>query len=72
MFEMITARELAARQDSGNEDYVLLDTRPEASYEAWHVTGAKNVPFGLAETLDDDRRREIEEWANGKIGRAHV
>ena len=65
MFEMITARELAARQDSDNDDYVLLDTRPEDSYDAWHVTGAKNFPFGLGETLTDDQRGEIDELANG-------
>ncbi|WP_435079173.1 MBL fold metallo-hydrolase [Halococcus sp. AFM35] len=65
MFEMITARELAARQDSGETDYVLLDTRPEDSYEAWHVEGAKSFPFGLEETLTDDQRGEIDELANG-------
>ncbi len=30
MFEKITARDLADRQDSGADDYVLIDTRPEA------------------------------------------
>lgn len=65
MFEKITARELAEGQDSDTDDYILIDTRPEDSYEAWHVTGAKNVPFGLAETLSDDQREEIDELANG-------
>lgn len=65
MFEKITARELADRQDSGADEYVLIDTRPEDSYDAWHVNDAKNVPFGPAETLNDDQQRKIDELANG-------
>lgn len=65
MFEKITARELAERQDAGTDEYTLIDTRPADSYEAWRVEGAKNVPFGPAETLSDDQREEIEALANG-------
>ncbi len=65
MFEKITARELADGQDSGTDDYTLIDTRPEESYEAWRVEGAKNVPFGPGETLSDDQREEIVKLANG-------
>lgn len=34
MFEKITARELAERQDAGTDEYTLIDTRPADSYEA--------------------------------------
>jgi glyoxylase-like metal-dependent hydrolase (beta-lactamase superfamily II)/rhodanese-related sulfurtransferase len=63
MFEKITARELAERQDSGTSDYTLIDTRPEDSYEAWRIEGAENVPFGPGETLNEDQHEEIEELA---------
>ena len=66
MFEIITARELADAQDAGRDDYALIDTRPADSYEAWHVTGAENLSFGLTETLSDDQREEIERLANGR------
>lgn len=65
MFETIAARELAARQDSGTDDYTLIDTRPEGSYEAWRVEGAENVTFGPAEILSDDQQERINEMANG-------
>lgn len=66
MFEKITARELADAQDSDTEDYTLIDTRPEDSYDAWRVEGARNVPFGLAEVISDDQREEIAALADGK------
>ena len=66
MFEKITARELADEQDSGAEDYVLIDTRPEDSYGAWRVEGAENVPFGPGEEFGDDQRGEIAALADGK------
>ncbi|PSP89879.1 rhodanese [Halobacteriales archaeon QS_4_69_34] len=65
MFEKITARELADRRDSGIDNSVLVDTRPEESYEAWRIEGAENVPFGPGETLSDDQRAEIDALANG-------
>ncbi|RRJ34219.1 MBL fold metallo-hydrolase [Halocatena pleomorpha] len=65
MFAKVTPRELAERQDSDRDDYTLIDTRPEDSYEAWRIKEAKNVPFGPAETLTDDQQREIDELANG-------
>lgn len=35
-----------------DEEFTLLDTRPEESYEAWHIRGATNYPFGTDEELD--------------------
>jgi glyoxylase-like metal-dependent hydrolase (beta-lactamase superfamily II)/rhodanese-related sulfurtransferase len=62
MFETITARELADDIDEGEAD-TIVDTRPEDSYESWHVPGAANVPFGPAETLDDEQEADIDELA---------
>jgi glyoxylase-like metal-dependent hydrolase (beta-lactamase superfamily II) len=66
MFGMITARDLAARLDRGDEDYVLVDTRPAESYDSWRVTAAENVPFGPAEELDDEQRDRITKLADGR------
>lgn len=66
MFKKLTARELANKQDSDADDYVLIDTRPEDSYNAWRIEGAENVPFGPGETLHDDQRERIEALADGK------
>ncbi|WP_254864097.1 MBL fold metallo-hydrolase [Halovivax gelatinilyticus] len=44
----------------GDEDFTLIDTRPEESYEAWHVRGAVNYPFDPEEDLDG-RVDEIDE-----------
>ncbi|WP_433625417.1 MBL fold metallo-hydrolase [Halomicrococcus sp. NG-SE-24] len=63
MFETITARELANEIDEGRAD-AIVDTRPEDSYESWHVPGAENVPFGPAETLSDEQEAEIDEIAD--------
>lgn len=64
MYAKITARELADAIDRGTAG-TILDTRPADSYEAWHVPGAVNVPFGLTETLDDDRTSEIDALVDG-------
>ncbi len=65
MFEQITARELANEIDAGGDEYTIIDTRPEDSYESWHVPGAENVPFGPAETLDDEQESTIDELTDG-------
>ncbi len=53
MVDTITADRLAELQDA-DEAFALVDTRPEESYEAWHVQGALNYPFGSEEELDGD------------------
>ena len=58
MIETISATYLAERIDSG-DDFVLVDTRPEDSYEAWHAPGAQSFPFGPTEQLDG-RREDLE------------
>ncbi len=64
MFDKITARELADEIDASEDDPTIVDTRPEDSYESWHVPGAVNVPFGPAETLDEDQATEIDDLAD--------
>ncbi|WP_247729986.1 MBL fold metallo-hydrolase [Halovivax limisalsi] len=59
MVTTISPDRLKQLLDSG-EDFTLLDTRPEASYESWHVRGAQNYPFGTDEELDG-QPEEIEE-----------
>ncbi|MFC6835560.1 MBL fold metallo-hydrolase [Halomarina ordinaria] len=45
--------ELAALLDADAE-FVLVDTRTEESYEAWHVRGAYNYPYKPDEPLSED------------------
>ncbi|WP_027119152.1 MBL fold metallo-hydrolase [Natronorubrum tibetense] len=40
--------------------FTLVDTRPEDSYEAWHISGALHFPFGPEEELDG-RLEEFED-----------
>ncbi len=51
MVDKTTADELATMLDE-DESFALVDTRPEESYEAWHVPGAENVPHDPREGLD--------------------
>lgn len=51
--EQITADRLADKLDAG-ESFTLVDTRPEDSYEQWHIPGAANVPFGPGDDLSDE------------------
>ncbi|WP_394739075.1 MBL fold metallo-hydrolase [Natronococcus roseus] len=58
MVTTLTADRLAELQD-GDEEFALVDTRPEDSYESWHVSGALHFPFGPEEDLDG----RLEEFA---------
>ncbi|MFU8868778.1 MBL fold metallo-hydrolase [Natronococcus sp.] len=51
MVTTLSADRLAELQD-GDEEFALVDTRPEDSYEAWHVPGAIHFPFDPEEELD--------------------
>lgn len=59
MFEQITTDQLAQKLDSADQ-FALIDTRPVDSYEAWHIPGAENCPFGLVETLSDQQQTWID------------
>lgn len=53
MISKLSTRELADRIDAG-ESFTLIDTRPEDSYDAWHIHEARNVPFGPNDSMSDD------------------
>ncbi|ELZ19610.1 beta-lactamase [Haloterrigena salina JCM 13891] len=59
MVTTLSADRLAELVDE-NDAVTLVDTRPEDSYEAWHVPGAVHFPFGPEEELDD-RLEEFED-----------
>ncbi|MDJ1432339.1 MBL fold metallo-hydrolase [Halostagnicola sp. A-GB9-2] len=63
MVTTLSAERLAELQDDG-EAYTLVDTRPEESFESWHVADAINFPFGPEEKLDG-RLEELEEHLEG-------
>jgi rhodanese-related sulfurtransferase len=46
---------LADKLDAG-EDFLLLDTRGDDSYESWHVRGAEQFEFGTDDSLTAGRR----------------
>ena len=58
MVKTITAEQLADKIDA-DEQFTLIDTRPEDSYEAWHVRDAKNVPYDPDEGLSEDQLNEV-------------
>ena len=60
----VTPRRLADMLDSG-ENFVLLDTRGDESYDSWHVRGAKHFPFGEDEELTDDRKADLDALLDG-------
>jgi len=65
MFEQLTAREFAERLDDEAPSPTIIDTRPEDSYASWHVPGAVNLPFGPAETLDDEQAAQVAALSDG-------
>ncbi|AFZ72382.1 MBL fold metallo-hydrolase [Natronobacterium gregoryi] len=64
MVTTITAGRLAELIDE-DADFALVDTRPEDSYESWHVPGAKHFPFGPEEDLEADGQLEAFDDAVG-------
>ncbi|ADB62030.1 beta-lactamase domain protein [Haloterrigena turkmenica DSM 5511] len=66
MVTTLSADRLAELVD-GDDAFALVDTRPEDSYESWHVPGAVHFPFGPEEELDD--RLEAFEDAVGDVDR---
>ena len=64
MVTEITAEQLADRQDAG-EQYLLLDTRPEESFESWHVEGAKNFPFSSDGSLSESDVESVHSMIDG-------
>jgi len=65
MVETLTAQGLAAKIDA-DEQFALIDTRPEESYEAWHVRDAENVPYDPDEGLSDDQLNQVNALVEGQ------
>jgi glyoxylase-like metal-dependent hydrolase (beta-lactamase superfamily II) len=63
MFDQITAREFEDGVDRHEDGRTVVDTRPEDSYESWHVPGAVNLPFGPTETLAPEQEARIDRLA---------
>ncbi|MDF9748160.1 MBL fold metallo-hydrolase [Natrinema salsiterrestre] len=57
MVKNITAEQLADKIDA-DERFTLIDTRPEDSFEAWHVRDAENVPYDPDEGLSEGQLNE--------------
>ncbi|MFC6941041.1 rhodanese-like domain-containing protein [Salinirubellus sp. GCM10025818] len=64
MVNKTTADELATMLEE-DERFTLVDTRPEESYEAWHVPGAENVPYDPQEGLSESTADRVAELADG-------
>lgn len=65
MLKQITANELTEKLDA-DESFALIDTRPEDSYEAWHIAKAENVPFPPGGELSEEQLRQVDETTDGQ------
>ncbi|MBX0296626.1 MBL fold metallo-hydrolase [Haloarcula nitratireducens] len=65
MVKNITAEQLADKIDA-DEQFTLIDTRPEDSFEAWHVRNAENVPYDPDEGLSEDQLNEVNAMVDGR------
>ncbi|WP_132061223.1 MBL fold metallo-hydrolase [Halorussus amylolyticus] len=65
MVKNITAEQLANKIDS-DEQFTLVDVRPEDSYEAWHVRDAGNVPYDPDEGLNEDQLNGVNALVDGQ------
>ncbi len=65
MVKNIPAEELADKIDN-DEQFTLIDTRPENSFEAWHVRDAENVPYDPDEGLGEDQLNDVDALVDGQ------
>jgi glyoxylase-like metal-dependent hydrolase (beta-lactamase superfamily II)/rhodanese-related sulfurtransferase len=65
MVKNITAEQLADEIDA-DEQFMLIDTRPEDSFEAWHVRDAENVPYDPDEGVSEDQLNEVNALVDGQ------
>ncbi|MBX0298280.1 MBL fold metallo-hydrolase [Haloarcula nitratireducens] len=65
MVTNITAEQLADKIDA-DEQFTLIDTRPEDSFEAWHVRDAENVPYDPDEGLSEGKLNEVNALLDGR------
>src|SRR6056297_3749641 len=65
MVKTITADQLADKIDA-DEQFTLVDTRPEDSFEAWHVRDAENVPYDPDEGLSESQLNTVNALVDGR------
>lgn len=65
MVNNITAERLAGKIDA-DEQFTLIDVRPEDSFEAWHVRDAENVSYDPDEGLSEDQLNEVDTLVDGR------
>jgi glyoxylase-like metal-dependent hydrolase (beta-lactamase superfamily II) len=65
MVEKIAAKQLAKKIDA-DEQFTLIDVRPEDSYDAWHVRDAENIPYDPDERLSEDQLNEVNALVDGR------
>jgi len=65
MVKNITADKLADMIDA-DEQFTLIDVRPEDSFEAWHVRDAENVPYDPEEGLSESQLNEVNVLVDGR------
>jgi len=65
MVKNITADRLAEKLDA-DEQFVLIDTRPEDSYEAWHAPGAENVPYDPDDGMSEEELDDVSALVDGR------
>ncbi len=65
MVKTITPDRLADKIDA-DEQFTLIDTRPEDSYEAWHVRDAVNVPYDPDEGVSEAQLNEVNELVDSR------
>ncbi|WP_435345775.1 MBL fold metallo-hydrolase [Haloarchaeobius sp. HRN-SO-5] len=58
MVKNITVEQLAEKIDA-DEQFTLIDVRPEDSFEAWHVRNAENVPYDPDQGLSEAQLNEV-------------
>jgi len=49
-----------------DEQFTLIDVRPEDSFEAWHVRDAENVSYDPDEGLSEDQLNEVDTLVDGR------
>ncbi len=58
MVSKLSAAELDSMLDR-DEEFTLIDTRPEESYEGWHIYGAVNIPYDPREGLSEKQLNRV-------------
>lgn len=55
----ITPADLSARLNVENDDSFILDVRPEAEFDDWHVPGSENIDISEELRSDPNAARRV-------------